>query len=283
MPQSDKTNSGDPFDADYELVVTDQEVPGIETYWSVLRLVLGAALEGSDELLQRLRAYEEARPPDAVDGQAREDETALDQVRFALIGLLFEAPETAARGVIRAAEMTEKAGRAGEKVLGPVARSWAFGPIRRRYQKYQARAQSMVDHWIEIGRAEEPYGRDMVQTLIPEIIDDVITAFADNEAIQDLIKAQGDEYIQYLDEENPEAIQDLVQGQTLGMTTEIMDEVRERTVTADSLLEMMVRSLLRRTPRQDLPEPPPTVKARAVITRKAERQGFVQERVEDDE
>ena len=147
-----------------------------------------------------------------------------------------------------------------------------------------------MERWTDIGRIEEPAGREMVQELTPQLIDDVVTAFADNEAIQELIRVQagdylaylqdtpkeldglvqnvGDRYVKYLNDENPDDIQELIAGQTLGMTAEIADEVRERTVTADSVVEMFVRSLLRRPPRQDLPEPSPEVKQRATYKRR---------------
>ena len=52
-----------------------------------------------------------------------------------------------------------------------------------------------------------------------------------SEQIQALIRQQGDIYIDYLNE-NPDAVQTLVSGQSLGIAGQVMDEVRERTVTA---------------------------------------------------
>ena len=66
---------------------------------------------------------------------------------------------------------------------------------------------------------------------------------------------------------HPEQVQNLVQGQTIGMTTEIMNEVRERAVTADSVVEMLVRRVLGRKQREQLPEPPPEVQRRAEVAR----------------
>ena len=52
-----------------------------------------------------------------------------------------------------------------------------------------------------------------------------------------------------------------------GMTTEIMNEVRERAVTADSTIEMIVRRILGRKQREELPLPPPEVQRRADVAR----------------
>ena len=87
-----------------------------------------------------------------------------------------------------------------------------------------------------------------------------------NPKLQALIRQQGDDYITYLNA-NPEQVQNLVQGQTIGMTTEIMNEVRGRAVTADSTLEMIVRRILGRKQREELPLPPPEVQRRAEVAR----------------
>lgn len=85
---------------------------------------------------------------------------------------------------------------------------------------------------------------------------------ANPEQVQALIRQEGDNYINYLND-NPEAVQQLVAGQSVGMATEVMDEVRGRTVTADSVVEMLVRNILRRKPREQLEAPPPQVQRRA--------------------
>jgi len=247
-PDQEKTDdTGDTLDAEYKLVQPSQEpVPGMETYQSLARLLVGATILGGDELLSRVRAWEEQHSQGDGKTPSIEDETATDQLRYALVGLLFEAPETAARGVIRTAEMAESVAQSGERVLGPVLQSRLFGPVRRRGQKMQERVKTSVDRWVEVGRVEEVVGRDMAEDLTPQLLDP-------------LVQKLGDQYIEYLRDDNPDQIQELIAGQTMGMTTEFANEVRQRTVTADSIAEKFARALLRRTPRQDLPEPPPDV------------------------
>jgi len=80
--------------------------------------------------------------------------------------------------------------------------------------------------------------------------------------LRDLVQEHGDEYIDYLNQ-YPAAVQSLVQGQSIGMASDIRDEVRERTVTADSVVDMVVRRLLRLKPADELPEPPSQVRRRA--------------------
>ncbi len=85
-----------------------------------------------------------------------------------------------------------------------------------------------------------------------------------SDQIQALIRQQGDIYIDYLND-HPDAVQQLVSGQSLGIAGQVMDEVRERTVTADSVAETLVRSILRKKARTELESPPDAVQRRAVV------------------
>lgn len=127
--------------------------------------------------------------------------------------------------------------------------------------------------------AQQPEGVDLlVQVLAgrylnylsehPEELDTLVQRVAGNylaylqqqpEEVQVLIRSQGDTYITYLNQ-HPQQVQTLIQGQSLSLTSEIVEQVRQRTVTGDSLVEVIARSLLRRPLRSELPGPPPEVK-----------------------
>jgi hypothetical protein len=83
-----------------------------------------------------------------------------------------------------------------------------------------------------------------------------------SERLQALIRTEGDRYITYLNA-HPEAVQNLVQAQGAGLAGEVIDQVRERTVTLDSALELVARRLFGREPREALPSPPKEVQQRA--------------------
>lgn len=109
---------------------------------------------------------------------------------------------------------------------------------------------------------------DQVEALVQDMADGYIAYLGEHPDLVDaLIQQRGNRYLDYLHDENPEAVQDLIQGQSLGLAEEVMDQVRERTVTADSLLETMVRAILRRTPRENIPEPPDAIKQQAAPIR----------------
>lgn len=142
--------------------------------------------------------------------------------------------------------------------------------------------------------------QDLLRQILPELADDpaianlvgeqvelILPKLADDPAVQDiirrqasaylfylqnhseqveaLIRVQGDIYIGYLNQ-HPENVQTLIQGQSLGLAGQVMDGVRERTVTADSVAEMIARRVLGRAPRGDLPAPSYEVMRRADAT-----------------
>jgi hypothetical protein len=84
--------------------------------------------------------------------------------------------------------------------------------------------------------------------------------------VQALIRNQGDVYINYLNA-NPAQVQTLLQGQSLGLASQVRDEIRERTVTADGLVDAVVRNILRLKPREALAPPPLAVQRRAQSAR----------------
>ena len=102
-----------------------------------------------------------------------------------------------------------------------------------------------------------------VQTLIRAQAGQYIQYLNDNpDDVQTLIRTQGDTYIDYLNA-HPTSVQNLVQGQSLSLASQVRDEVRERTVTADGLVDLVVRNVLRLKPREELPAPPAMVQRRA--------------------
>lgn len=101
-----------------------------------------------------------------------------------------------------------------------------------------------------------------IHDLIAAQIGQILPELAVDEQIALLIRAQGDKYIDYLNE-YPEKVRNLVSGQGVGLAGQLLDEVRERTVTADSVAEMVMRNLIKRKQRNELPPPPDNVQARA--------------------
>jgi len=250
----------------------------------LLRLLVGGAAEGTDVVVGLLF------PPDSPEASASErgsddepDERRATLARQALIGLLFEAYGAASRGASAAGRLATTTGRFWGSVLDPVLRSRIFDPVRVPSEYLLERGGQELERWAKIGRAEEQRSRELTRRLMMTPVDDIVAylranpelerlvqtqaqslldELADDPSLSSLIQAQGDRYVDHL-HEHPEAVQELVRGQSAGLAEEVANSVRQRTVSADTLLERFVRTLLRRRPRRDLSEPPREVQEQA--------------------
>jgi len=229
---------------------------------SLTRLVIGGALAGYDGLIKRISLLESEldhnepdilEPPVATDDFTQypfpdyqgEKETQGEHLRYAVIGLIFDANDTVRKGLESVDKLSIRAGGLLDRLASPVYGSRFFSPIRHRVDNLAQRGQYEVDRWIELGRREEKRSRELA-----------------NKAFT----AQVDNSIQYLTS-NPE-VQELVQSQSVGLVGEIVEETRERTVSADNYIEAWARTILRRPMRSELPEPPQELKHRALPYRR---------------
>ena len=97
-----------------------------------------------------------------------------------------------------------------------------------------------MTRWAELGRAEEALSRQLAQTALNQVAESAVDELAESPRIHVLI-------------------QGFVQEQSLSLTDATIEEMRERTVTADIRLERYLRSRLGRQSRESLPAPTSTV------------------------
>lgn len=209
---------------------------------SLTRLMVGGLATGYEGLRQRLEAWE-ARQPEAAQ-ETFPAESERDRLRFALIGAVFAAEEQAGRGLRRAGRAARLVGNIAELFVGPVYRSRPLGPARRQIDHLAARGRQQVEAWIDLGRSEDQTSRDLARAALYERVDNAIKYLTANSEVQEL-----------------------VQSQSVGLVDEVIEEARERTVSADNFIESLVRSLLRRPQRWELPEPAEAIKRQAETPR----------------
>jgi hypothetical protein len=226
---------------------------------SLTRLVVGAVDIGIEELRERLRKWEEqidlakakqktksSQPPAQLSAEqpvATEPES--DQLlRYAVTGMLFDAQVIVKSGVGKAVKVGRGVRRRTSPIIRPIASSRLLSPVRKRYRKMVSIGQQRLDHWIEIGRQEETHSRMLAQTALTGTVDEAVDYMAEMPGVQQLIT-----------------------GQTTSIAGEIAEEIRERTVAADILLEGLARMVFRRKPRYKLPPPPAEVQMSAVTLR----------------
>jgi len=199
------------------------------------RLVLGAGLSGGEWLMDVLRAVHRDMPD--APPLSPEAESSADLLRYLGIGLLVEGQKWAARtmrnGLYLSLGVTgwvlEKANRwTDNRLLRPFRR-----PVEAQLQGFGRD----VAHLIEVGRYEERQARSLTAGTMSEVIDQVLDYVGENPDLADFV-------------------QQLIGRQSIGMAGMVRDNARRVSVVGDAAVEGVVRRILRRKPRRDLPPSP---------------------------
>jgi hypothetical protein len=221
---------------------------------STTRLLVGLALVGGDELLKRLQMLEhtiDTQPFDRaeLDARIRTSPTGQhipDDIRYALIGLAFDLQDQVRvqtpRLLAAADQILSDVTRPAQGILNHIPLVGSLSKsLGLQYGTLQKRGEDRLKRWIAIGQREEARSRVLADQTFTRIVDDVIDYLADKPEVQNLIA-----------------------GQTTGLAGEVLNEVRERTVSGDSFLEGVVRAVLRKAPRAELPPPSLEIRQSAV-------------------
>ncbi|MBN2146262.1 MAG: hypothetical protein JW726_02695 [Anaerolineales bacterium] len=192
-----------------------------------------------------IESAELAGDAESSDDKGMDVETSGSRLlNHALIGLFFEVQDGLQKGIEVFDQTSRAVSHLGEPWLRPLQHSRLLRPLRRQVDRLAERGEAELMHWVERGRQETEHGRRLVNTAISSTVDRSIETLTTN----------------------PE-VQELVQKQSTGLANEMLEEVRERTVSADNFLEGIARRILRRKPREELPEPPFEVIERAASAR----------------
>lgn len=211
--------------------------PEFDAYLAVVKLLIGGTIEGTGELVRRLERIEaELRASETDLDRPGVIESAGDVVRYMLVGMTLSMSDGLRRQAIKLAQASDAFWRFTGSAVDPLVENRVTGfftrPFDRAFDRLVNRGQTRVNDWVELGRENEPSARLMARKLTLEVIDDFISHLSENDELASL-----------------------VQEQSVSLATETVDEFRSRTVSADALAENIVRRILRRPPRQELPPP----------------------------
>jgi hypothetical protein len=206
----------------------------------VSRFVVGLLLFGGEELLIRLRAAGrrlEAAGELAVSGAIPADETMTQMAGYLAVGLLVRGRRRLARTVKRGLRFYMNAtgrvlGAAGRVTDNRLARPFRQ-PVERRMLGLLVEGQSAIDD----GRREVVASRKLSDATLGDIMEEVIQLVADNPELA-------------------AAVQRIMVGQGTSLTGTVVDNAQQLSTSGDDLAEGIVRRLLRRKPRPDLPPSP---------------------------
>jgi hypothetical protein len=202
----------------------------------LLRLLIGTAVEGSEEFRRRVRLWQaEMRASDPSRMViSPQDETSAAQLRYSLIGFLFQAVDAGYKSLSLLDVTSSQVYALVSHAFAPLKKSRFWRPVQERFDYYSATGESIVNSWTHIGRREEQVSRALVRKQASdEIVDDLIAYLA----------------------QKPE-LRDLIQQQSVGMAEELVEDLRDRSSEFDSQLEERVNRLIRR--RRTENPPPPT-------------------------
>lgn len=210
----------------------------------LLRLLVGGALVGADELRIRLERWQEAaQSPTQTTQQSSVYQSALprspsDSLRYALVGALFETETRMRRGFAAMAARFSRFTRFSTEAnlfyttLRPDMHQTPFDPLRMRLDEMRFRAMETFDRWVDRGSMEEEQGRRMARQATASVIDELLDYMAQNPEVRHLIEEQG-----------------------MSMADTAVDEVRGRTASADRWIERIAHSLLHRPQNDEYAQP----------------------------
>ncbi len=203
---------------------------------AALRLAVGSTLTGKDVLstrLKRMQELQETIKPETIS--IDENETSADQLRYLLLGILFQTPDVIERRLKAVDHSSSKVFGFFSKLISPFTNSWAFSPVKDQYDQAVARGEKVVDRLVMKGRVEEQNSRQMVQQ---KAIDDLINEIAEYLVVK--IK-----------------VQELIEREGTAMAGDVLGEFQEQSADVDSILEGKLKSIFRKSGSTE-PVPPPS-------------------------
>jgi hypothetical protein len=188
---------------------------------AVTRLVVGVALEGTDQLMRRLQHWETAARESAATTPRVNDASQAAEFRFAVIGLLLEGETRVRQGIQRLEQATARATQQVTQTVDPNGWPAPRSPLGRSLDRFLSHRQQDIARWREAGRQAEHEGRLTAREALSNSTHEVFGYMAQEPQVRDLIEQQG-----------------------VTMASTALGVVRSRTVTADRWVERVVRRAL---------------------------------------
>ena len=199
----------------------------VEDYRTALRVLVGAALEGTDELRSRIgpwwvsvQEWERESGGSFVGSEGSGGSPLL----YTLLGLLFKTPDYLSRGTSTVGRVSSRATSIVSWFTRPITRSRVMRPVQRRYNYFVARGEAVMSSVIGVGRSEARSSRLLVrQNVNDEALEDILTYLVEKAKMRELIAEQGVE-----------------------AAADASTEIRTRSAAVDSSLDNLVDNILRR-------------------------------------
>jgi hypothetical protein len=204
------------------------------------RFLLGLLLLGSDELRARLPASQPEREAGAraAAGEVVTGDTTLGALLgYMSLGVFVWGQKRLARDVGRGVRFSMGTMGRALGILNRLTETPLARPLRRPIERRVWNLVQACELAIRDGRREAHQAQLLAAKTLGDISSDLFEAIAENPELTMLIRRQ-------------------VGQQSMGLAGTIVDNTRQVTITADDVAEGMMRRLLRRKPRRELPPSP---------------------------
>lgn len=165
--------------------------PRVGTLRMLMRMALGGAVMGQEELLNRFQEKQsQTQVPAAEINRVTPLESEADRVRYAIIGAVANSNESLLRSVSKLNQRSNRSYGKLTQALEPISGSRFLKPFRRRYERLIDHGDKLVSNWIAVGRREEYLSRQLTQEIATESIEETLDYLADSPELDELMAAQ---------------------------------------------------------------------------------------------
>lgn len=213
---------------------------------SYTRLAIGGVfllLDQLDKIVSEREEMVEKTSQETVDLSTPPSPS--EEVLSGVIGIIYEAEDQLLNNLAVLDRFTAWAGRKTNAFIEPVASSRLGRPFADSFNRLALKGEKIWDRWVYLGRSQNVQSKAVAGQVADDTIDIIIDHLAENEEIREL-----------------------VQSQSAGLASEIMEELRERGVSADNFLEHLVRKVFRMAERDPQVKPSNEVIEMALPLRK---------------
>ena len=207
----------------------------------VTRLVVGLLSSGSGELLRRLDELQDevlADPGVVPRDSVTQPTSNRDALRYLIIALLLRGQRRVTNSVSSGARggraLSMGAVRWTARTLDRLTDNPVGRPVRRPITRRARRWEQQLALLIQEGEIEEETSKVLASESVGLIIDQIVEIVAENPELDRMLA-------------------ELVSQKSVGYATVMADNTRTLTATADDITDAVLRKLLRRRPRRELP------------------------------
>jgi hypothetical protein len=217
---------------------------------SFSRLLIGTIGLGLEELSERLDKWEESTEDSDYSNQNEQElpGNALrkfaihreniksdrfdENFQYALIGLLIDSQDRLEASSRRLQPISNTINRFTRPFINTFSRLPLISPLRTGYSTLIEKGEDELNRLILLGRLEYEKSHQIAEIAIDDTFDEAVDYLATNQEIQELIQSQG-----------------------VGLAGEVVEEIRERAVSADNFIDSIIRPLMKRKSRSEIPPP----------------------------